>query len=158
MATVAYPSNIAPMQISKTRSHTPTFKLLEPTAGAAYVKHTSIDAPITYSATFKFSEADAQKFWVWYYSPLYCNRGRNKFTMPIKTEFGLIEHECQFIPDSLMDLSQDVGIYEYSATLMIREMPIPAEILAAQEFILLGDWWDYRAEFDIAVNRTWPEA
>ena len=72
------------------------------------------------------------------------NRGADEFTIPIKTEFGVIEHTVRFLPDSLLNTSQDgFDVMTYSATIMARGQAVPEAYLDAAELIIAIPRWKY---------------
>ena len=79
--------------------------------------------------------------------------------MPIKTEFGLVDHVCRFLPDSLLDTSEVADTWKYSASIMARAQVVPQEYQDAAGLIVASEDWEADASFvDIGVNREWIAA
>lgn len=149
MALVDYPLSLDTVLMSKSRSQAATFMIYEAKSGAGYVKNTSVDVPVYWSVTFKFSEIEARRFFAWFWSTL--NRGRNTFNMPIRTEFGLVSHVCQFIPDSLLDHGQEAKIHTYTAQIRSETLKFPEGVEENLDFVA-SDFYTYISEFDYILN------
>jgi hypothetical protein len=114
------------LKAGKSRAMVPTFKTAEPRRGPSFVQKIGTDAPVFWDVTFSFDEVEREVFFAWFYSPTYCDRGVNDFTMPIKTEFGIVEHLCQFMPDSLMACSEAGEVFTYTAQIRARAIEFPS--------------------------------
>lgn len=154
MATIDYPLNLSTVLMSKSRSQAATFTLYEAKSGAGYVKNTSIDQPVYWDVTFKFSEIDAQRFFAWFRGSL--RLGRNTFNMPLRTEFGLVSHVCQFVPNSLLPHSQEGRIHTYTAQIRSEALKLP-EGIEENLFFVESENWLYIAEIDYALNVAWGD-
>jgi len=154
---VAYPFHLDTVQANKSRTQPATFTITQPRSGPGYVKNTSIDVPVIWDVNFIFDRYDAQSFFVWFYHANYLNRGRNEFTMQLRTEFGLIEHTCQFLPDSLLDHGQTGSVHKYSAQIRAREIVIPQEITDHPDLVT-SEYWRYSSLIDYIINDWWPDA
>ena len=157
MAIVNYPENVPlPLLTETSRSQAPTFRAYEPLAGPARIKKTSSDAPVQYDIAWRMSRISAQRFMTWFYSPNGLNRGRNKFTVKLNTEWGLLEHTVQLLPDSLLPVTTEgATVYSYTATGVVRALPIPQSYLDHCD-LLQSDYYDNASFFDIIVNQYFP--
>lgn len=135
-----YPPGLRRPLASKSRSQPASFSLSEPRRGAAYVRATGTDVPVFWDVAFKFTQADARRFWLWFQVVL--DKGLRPFSLPLATEFGDQVHECRFLPDSLLPHSSEGGVHSYSATIMARRLEVPADMLEAGEMIAMLDGWD----------------
>jgi hypothetical protein len=125
MADIAYPSGIPTfLRQGKSRSQPAAFRLNQPRRGTAFAEASGNDTPVFWDVDFRFTQLQAQTFLRWFRTDL--QRGVLPFTMPIRTEFGLQVHLCQFLPDSLLNTTETAGLWNYSAKLMARELPMPA--------------------------------
>lgn len=113
------------LQAGKQRTQPATFKTSDPRRGYAYYQKIGTDAPVFWSVSFCFTREEAKRFWMWFWSPDYLDRGSKSFNMPIKTEFGLVTHECRFLPDTLLPVSETAETINYSATITARALVHP---------------------------------
>ena len=153
MAIVDYPAGLGTVLMTKSRSQAATFGMYEPKSGPGYIKNTSVDVPVFWDATFKFPAKDAQRFHAWFMGAL--NRGRNKFTMLLSTEFGNVPHVCQFMPDSLLPQSREANIHTYTAQIRSEAIKYPAGVEENFDFVA-SEFWPLRCEWDYALNVQWP--
>lgn len=155
---IAYPLSInTVLRASKSRTQPAAFTVSEPRRGRGYVEATGTDTPVFWDVAFRFTRSQAQQFRLWF--DVLLNRGIDEFTMPIRTEFGLIDHTCQFLPDSLLDTTEEGELWHYRATIMARALIIPdAYTDAAETIVGLPDWDAYAAELDAAISGALPEA
>jgi len=151
---VAYPFHLDTVQANKSRTQPATFTITQPRSGPGYVQYLSTDTPVIWDVNFIFDRFDAQSFYAWYLHSSYLNRGRNEFTMQIRTEFGLVEHTCQFLPDSLLDHGQTGEVHKYSAQIRSRGIEIPQEIEDHLDLVA-SEYWRYSSLFDITMNKLW---
>jgi hypothetical protein len=114
---------------SKSRSQPAAFGVSSPRRGYAYFQATGTDTPVLWDVTFRFDRCDAVNFQLWFTQTL--QRGVLDFTLPIKTEFGVLDHTCNFLPDGLLDTRQDGEIWEYTARILARAQLIPADAITA---------------------------
>lgn len=153
-----YPLGLGTIVVSaKSRSQNAKFGMVNPKRGPGYKQLTGSDVPVFWTAQFKFTKSEAKRFWLWFSHKDYLNGGVNDFILPIGTEFGLVDHVCSFLPDSLMDTSQDGAVFTYSATITARKLIIPQESLdmasyIVEDFMNPNDW----ALIDLAMNEVWP--
>ena len=145
------------LRASKSRSQPPAFKMVEPRRGYGYAQASGTDTPVFWEVMFRFTSAEAVVFQMWFTQLL--QRGLLEFTMPIRTEFGLLTHVCRFLPDSLMDCTEDGDTWSYKATIMARAQLFPPGYIDAAELIVgLPDWTEWASLLDQAVTAEMPEA
>lgn len=151
-----YPLNLRTvLQSSKSRSQPAAFRLSEPRRGYAYAQAIGTDTPVFWDVEFRFTPAEAIRFQLWFTQVI--GRGLLEFILPIRTEFGLIDHTCRFLPDGLGDCREDGQSFSYSAKLMARAQVIPQGAIDAAGVILAFDNWDVWAEvLDIALSEVTP--
>ena len=154
MPTPAYPLDLRTvLQASKSRTQPASFRVSEPRRGFAYVQATGTDAPVFWDVEFKFTRPEAIRFQLWFKTVI--SSGLLEFTLPIRTEFGLIEHTCRFLPDGLLDCREDGQSFSYSAKIMARTQVIPQAYLDASAIIIALDNWDVWAEaLDIGLTEV----
>ena len=153
MPIVDYPTGLGTVLMTKSRNQAATFSMYEPKSGPGYTKNTSVDVPVFWDVTFKFSAADAQRFQAWFIGTL--NRGRNQFNMLLSTEFGNVSHVCQFMPDSLLPQSRDASVHTYTAQIRSEAIKYPPFIEENLDFVA-SEFWALRGEWDYALNVQWP--
>jgi hypothetical protein len=156
--TTAWPEELPGiLQASKRRSQAAPFSASDPGAGFAYFQATGADTPVLWDIELRFTQAQAALFQAWFVEVL--DRGAKPFTMPVRTEFGLLDHELQFLPDGLLPASEDGETWGYRATVSARAQVIPQEFRDAAELIAGIPSWELWAEYlDPAINRELPEA
>ena len=154
MATPAFPLSLRTiLQASKSRSQPAAFRLNEPRRGYGYAQAVGTDTPVFWDVEFKFIQSEAIRFQLWFVAII--QRGLMEFTMPIRTEFGLISHTCRFLPDGLGDCREDGQSFNYSAKLMARAQVIPQGYLDAAALILaLENWEEWAVVLDTALTET----
>lgn len=135
--TVYYPSQLpAPLRAGKQRRQAPSFRVTDSYRGRAYAQPIGTDTPVFWDLTFRFTQAQAQLFIFWFEYSI--ERGAAPFVMRIRTEFGLVLHELQFLPDGLLDMSEDGPLFTYQAKVMARKAVIPQEYENLKDSILDG--------------------
>lgn len=148
MTTAAYP-NIRPALIGKTRSSAAGYVVSD---GFPRAESLSSDNPVTWSFRLAFKRADAETFSAW----VDANYHR-WFTMPIRTEQGLIDHRVHFTDSGYPQLVSIIGdIYMFSAVVVCREMQRIYDEAEIAEIYAAYSEWDVRS-LDIAINDGWPE-
>lgn len=152
--TIAYPSSLSTiLRASKSRAQGASFATSAPGAGKLYVQRSGFDVPVLWNVQFRFTRAEAQQFKAWFETDI--QRGVLSFTLPIKTEFGLITHTCRFLPDGLLDCKEDGQSWLYSAKILARMQAIPQGVLDMADFIIaLNDWRAWAEVLDIAFTET----
>lgn len=121
---VSYPLALRTIiRASKVRTQPAGFGVAEPRRGPAYFQDTGTDVPVFWEVLFRFTTEEAQRFWSWFDHNLM--RGALWFTLPIRTEFGLAEHECHFMPDGLLPVREVGELWEYTATITSRRLLSP---------------------------------
>lgn len=115
----AYPSTLPLPLLDKTREQPAAFQVAQPRRGFGYVELTGTDTPVFWDLTWRLTGSQAQTFRGWFVFTL--ARGSLPFLMTVRTEFGLVEHELQLLPDGLMPARQVAAdVWEYRATAMAR--------------------------------------
>lgn len=121
----AYPADLRTIiRAGKSRTQPASFRMSQPRRGFGYVESSGTDVPVIWDVTFRFTAAEAITFRRWFVYNI--NRGRDEFTMPIRTEFGLVTYTVQFLPESLLPVREDGEVWEYTAQIMARAEIIPA--------------------------------
>lgn len=134
---VAYPFALATiLRAGKSRRQPAAFAMHEPRRGYGYAEATGTDTPVFWDVTFRFDTCDARRFMMWFVEDL--ERGVLEFTLPIRTEFGNLDHTCRFLPDGLLDCTEDGGLWTYRATIMARAQVIPADATTAHTATFTG--------------------
>ncbi len=129
----------------------------EPRRGFAYAQAIGTDAPVFWDVSFLFTQDDAIAFQLWFNGVI--QRGLLEFTMPLRTEFGLLTHTCRFLPDSLLPAKEDGPLFGYSAKIMARAQIIPAGYAEAADLIIgLPDWRAWAEALDLTINDAMPAA
>lgn len=145
------------LKASKSRSQPAAFSMADPRRGFGYVQATGTDTPVFWDVMFRFTQAEAVVFQLFFTQII--RRGIDEFTMPIRTEFGLLTHTCRFLPDSLLTTTEVGGTWCYKATIMARAQIIPQEFIDAAELIFyLEDLGAWMGVLDQAMNVEMPEA
>jgi hypothetical protein len=153
----AYPLTIRTiLRSEKSRTQPAAFMVAEPRRGFGYVQATGTDVPVFWDVAFRFTLDEAIAFRLWFTQLIH--EGVDPFSMPIVTEFGAIDYVCQFLPDSLLPVKQEGGLWYYTATIMARSEIIPQGYIDAAELIVSLPYWRSWAEMlDIAVTQEMPE-
>lgn len=156
MPAVAYPIRIRSiLRARKSRSQPAAFSLAEPRRGYGYAQAIGTDTPVFWDVAFRFTADEAIVFQLWFTQQI--ARGADEFTMPIRTEFGVLEHTCRFLPDSLLPASEDGDTWGYTATIMARAQVIPAGFADSGGIIVaFADWEAWAAALDIAMTTALP--
>lgn len=154
--TASYPFGLRTIiQASKSRSQPASFRVHQPRRGYGYAQQVGTDTPVIWSIGLRFTAIEAQRFQLWFETEI--ARGADEFVMPIKTEFGLVDHVCRFLPDGLLDTSETADTFQYSAQIMARAQVIPQEYRDAAGLIVASEDWESDASWlDIGVNQEWP--
>lgn len=158
MPTPAYPANLPPLlRASKSRSQAAAFSIAEPRRGYGYVQAVGTDVPVFWDGEFRFDPNESIIFQLWFKTKI--NLGLSEFTMPIRTEFGLIDHVCRFLPEGLGDATESAGVYTYKVKIMARAQVFPDGYLEAADIIIgLDDWRQWVDPLDRAINVEMPAA
>ena len=154
--TVAYPLHIRTiLHAGKSRTQPAAFSMSEPRRGYAYAQQIGTDTPVFWDVSFRFTEDEALIFQLWFTQII--NRGVDEFTLPIRTEFGMVTHTCRFLPDGLLPTHEDGPLFNYSATIMTRAQVIPVGYAEAAELIVtLPDWATWAGVLDQTVTAEMP--
>ena len=147
----AYPLGLPTFLATKSRQQPASFGIAEPRRGYAYAQRIGTDTPVFWDVSFRFNRNDAVRFQMWFITVI--NRGLDEFTIPIRTEFGVVTHTARFLPDSLLNTSQDgFDVVSYSATIMARAQVVPTAYTDAVDMILaLPDWSAWSSLLDEAI-------
>lgn len=154
---IAYPANLPPLQrASKSRSQPARFTIAEPRRGYGYAQATGTDTPVFWDGQFKFSAENAVVYQLWLTQDL--QGGLLEFSMPIRTEFGLLVHTCRFLDDGLNNASEEGGVWIYPVKIMARRQLIPQAFIDAQDLITqLPNWGAWAQLLDQSIAEL-PEA
>lgn len=152
----AYPLHLRTIQqASKSRSQPASFRMAEPRRGYGYAQAVGTDTPVFWDVQFRFTTAEAAAFQLWFTQRI--NRGLDEFTLPIRTEFGLVTHTCRFLPDSLLDASEDGQTWVYTAQIMARAQIIPDGYSGSTDLIIgLPNWETWAGLLDETVTQEMP--
>lgn len=158
MAVEPYPLHLRTvLRASKSRTQPASFRMAEPRRGYGYAQATGTDTPVFWDVSFRFTTEEALVFQIWFTQII--RRGLDEFTLPIRTEFGLITHTCRFLPDGLLPANEEGESWTYKATIMARAQTIPAGFAEAAELIVgLRAWREWSSLLDQTVNVEMPEA
>ena len=152
----AYPLTVRTLlRQSKSRTQPASFTVAEPRRGFGYVQAVGTDMPVYWDVSFCFTADEAVAFRLWFTQLI--RGGIDPFSMPIRTEFGYVNYVCQFLPDSLMPVKEDGGLWQYSATIMARGEVIPEGYVDAAALIVALPYWRSWADLlDLAVTQEMP--
>ena len=156
--TAAYPLTIRTiLHAGKSRTQPAAFRIAEPRRGFAYAQQIGTDTPVFWDVAFRFTEGEALIFQLWFTQVI--NRGVDEFTLPLRTEFGMVTHTCRFLPDGLLPAQEEGSLFSYRATIMARGQVIPDGYVEAAELIVtLPDWAAWSGLLDQAVTAEMPVA
>jgi hypothetical protein len=129
--TTAYPLNLRTIiRASKSRSQPAAFRMSQPRRGYGYAEASGTDTPVFWDVTFRFTQAEAQEFRVWFIYTI--QRGLLEFELPIRTEFGLLTYTVRFLPESLLNTRENGEVFEYTATIMSRSETVPVDAIRVE--------------------------
>lgn len=156
MAIAKYPEFLRlPLLNGNDRAQEARFTMSEPRSGPPYIRKLPDNQPIIYTFNFTFVGDERVIFYTWFDETL--EKGVKPFLMPINTEFGLIDCECRFMPDNLLNNTQlTYKVFTYSAQVLVRR-------LNYEEFTPPGipeypDYYLNRNLLDVIINLELPEA
>lgn len=145
------------LKAGKSRSQPAAFSMADPRRGPGYTQALGTDVPVIWNVSFLFPPDDAIVFQLWGTQKL--NNWQDPFTMPIRTEFGIIEHQCQFLPDSLLPATESGPMFGYSAQIIARAQIVPDAYKDAADLIVgLPHWRTWGEYLDQAITAEMPEA
>ncbi|WP_343632648.1 hypothetical protein [Roseateles sp.] len=152
----AFPFTIPSLlRAGKSRSQPAKFSMADPRRGPGYKQETGTDVPVFWDVTFVFGPDEAVAFQLWGTQKL--NYWIDDFVMPIRTEFGLLDHVCSFLPDSLVPATEDGPLFRYTAKIMARAQLIPDGFKDAVDLIIgLPGWSVWAGYLDETVNQAMP--
>lgn len=156
--TASYPSALPSfLRAGKSRSQPAKFRLYQPRRGLGYATKIGTDVPVFWDVTWRFTAEQAQSFQVWFTAVI--NDGADEFLMDIRTEFGLQQHVCRFLPDSLLPATEEGELFIYRATISARAQVIPAGYIEAAELIAgLPGWSSWAGVLDSTVTSAMPHS
>lgn len=128
MPVATYPSMLPGVLRSKRRRQAPPWAMLGARRGPGYLVNGGTVPPVFFEVEWVFTAEQAVLFRLWFETVV--ARGALPFTLALRTEFGLVDHQVQMLPDSLLPAAEEGGAWRYSATLMAAAQAIPAEGLA----------------------------
>lgn len=134
---------------------TPNYETSDALYGPPYVRATTDDTPVFITGSLIFSGNDARRFQKFVRE---INYGRDKFEMPIKSEYGLVNQVCQAMPGSF-NPQMVGGLWRYNISLVISDWQLPPFAEYEDDFADIG--WHIPESFsifDVAMNEYMPEA
>lgn len=138
------------LRASKARQQPAAFRIAEPRRGYGYAQAVGTDTPVFWDVEFLFTQSEAIRFQLWFTQVI--GRGVTEFILPIRTEFGLIPHTCRFLPDGLLDCTEDGTSFRYRAQIMARAQIIPDGYVDASDLIVAFPNLEELAEsLDLAI-------
>lgn len=152
---VAYPLGLRTIvQANKRRSGPAAFREIAPRRGLGYAQTIGTEPPLVWDITLRFTRAEAATFWSWFENTI--SFGAEEFTMPIRTEFGVVTYTVRLLPDSLLPVAEVGELWEYTATILARSMVIPGT--APSSSGLATDWPEGLPTFLRASKRRRQDA
>lgn len=120
---VAYPATVRPpLRASRTRAQAASFAVSSPAQGFGHVQRTGLDQPVEWDLTWRLTTSEAQALMQWFVHETL--RGALPFTIELRTEFGLTEYHCRFLPDGLLNAREDGETWVYTASVTARGLKI----------------------------------
>jgi hypothetical protein len=121
---VAYPTGLRqPLRASRSRRQPAAFEWTQPRRGLGYAQPIGSGVPVLWDVQWRLTQDEAATFLRWFTEDL--DRGLLEFEMPIRTEFGLSNYACQFLPDALLTAREEGALWTYTATIHARELVVP---------------------------------
>ncbi len=160
VTTVNYPDGLRPaIQAGKKREIPAAFRATNPAVGPFYIENFTDDLPVIWDFNLKFTSFQAQVFFDWFLSPDFADKGRVSFNMPIRIEDGLVDHEVNFLPDGVPQLtSERSGIKTYAVSVMARAIHTELRDGWMTYFYeRFGDDQGQLSALDIAMNQSWTK-
>jgi len=153
---VEYPSSLRyAIQSGKSRTISNQFIGSQPLSGTPYFQKLTDETTVVWDFRLVFNQSDAEYFDAWFVAST--ESGNLWFEMPIRTEQGLITHECHFTEDGIPNsVSESGNTFTYSCSVIARSIVRPVDpqfILDAREDYGPSDY----SLLDIALNRDWQE-
>ena len=134
---------------------TPSYETADPVYGPPYIRATTDDTPVFITGSLLLSKADARRL-QWFIRKI--NGGKDKFEMPIKSEYGVVNQICQALPGSF-NPTVIGGLFKYNISIVISDWKLPPFAEYEDDFIEIG--WRIPESFSIfdkAMNHYMPEA
>jgi hypothetical protein len=130
-----WPTGLRPLLVDgKVRTQPAAFRMDHPRRGLGYAVKIGTDTPVFWEVRLRFTQAEAVTFWTWFRDTIHY--GEDEFTLPIKTEFGTVNTDVRFLPETLLPVREIGEVWEYTATIMARSMP-EADPLFSKVYLLL---------------------
>ena len=121
---VAYPTGLRqPLRASRSRRQPAAFEWTQPRRGLGYAQPIGSGVPVLWDVQWRLTQDEAATFLRWFTEDL--DRGLLEFEMPLRTEFGLSNYACQFLPDALLTAREEGALWTYTATIHARELVVP---------------------------------
>jgi hypothetical protein len=118
---VAYPFGLRTViRAEKARSQPAGFSMAQPRRGMGYAQALGTEPPAFWEVNFRFTAAEALNFILWFTQTT--QRGLIEFQISLRTEFGVFDHICWFLPDAVLDAREVGDGFEYRATIMARAL------------------------------------
>lgn len=157
MANVSYPQWLPlPQRASQNMTQDTGFLTTQPAVGPAIFTPITTDIKATWSLTWIFTVAQAERFKSWLRSPTYCDSGRNWFTMPIDLgdTQGVQEQTLHFV-SMPVQTNKNGGMVTWTANVICNGLTDKTEdyddwIVGAQPNA--GYW------YDLLVTEILPKA
>lgn len=151
MTTINYPSSIRPVLLNGfSRNQDAKFMSTESRSGKTYFKRIAQNQNTYANVAFKFTQQESVIFQSWFINTL--QMGFLPFNLELCTEWGKVNYECRFIPDSLLPATKDTPLWSYTATILIYNYGPPSYI--PPDIAEFPDYFteDARNWLDIIVN------
>lgn len=150
-----YPSYLRyAIQQGKVRNVATQFISSQPLAGTPYFQQLTDESPVTWDFRLIFNEFDAQSFDAWFV--VSTNNGNDYFTMPIRTEQGLVDHDVHFLPDGIPNrVSEDGDTFTYSCSVIARKINRPVDPQVIIDARNAGYGFDEISLLDVVINQDW---
>lgn len=152
----AYPDGLRGILLSgQSISRASNFEMADPLYGPAYTRKTTDDTPVFIKGSLIFNASDARRFNNFLRD---INYGFTPFTMPIMSEYGVVEQTCQAMPNSFNPQPVGGGNWRYNIDIVIADFQLPPLADYADSFTEI-DWYvpDSFGIFDTAINAFMPK-
>ena len=121
-------------------------------SGRARIRRNKSSVPTVASVSWSMSNAQAQLFESWWEEVLIS--GTAWFECPMSSRMGDKLYRARFVDIYNGPLEHGHEHWRFTAMLELYERPI----LRGGWALYAPDYMRYMSEFDVAMNRTWPEA
>lgn len=120
--------------------------------GRARVRPISRSTPTESVLTYKLTAQQCQLWVSWWHDVLI--EGTAWHEQRLLTEQGLQLYKCRFIDDYDGPVLEGINHWVITVPVELYERPV----LRNNWALYAPDYMRYMSEFDVAMNRTWPEA